>query len=115
MSFHSLIQIIILFLICNISFSQTKDSSGSSLSGSFSLTGLLQSGNTNKFLLQGKGELKRVNKILETILLAAGSYGESKGNKDDNSYYGSLSAGPVSTELADRRGLQTSHSCPYSV
>lgn len=92
MSFHSVIQVIMLFLICNISFSQTKDSSGSSFSGSFSLTGLLQSGNTNKFLLQGKGDLKRVNKILETILLAAGSYGESKGNKDDNSYYGSFTA-----------------------
>ncbi|MDQ3019475.1 MAG: DUF481 domain-containing protein [Bacteroidota bacterium] len=80
------------FLICNLSFSQVKDSSESSLSGSFSSSGLYQSGNTNKFLIQGKGEIKRVNDKLETILFVHGSYGESKNKKDDNSYSGSLTA-----------------------
>lgn len=54
------------------------------------LTGLYQSGNTNKFLVQGKGSVKKTSRILETILMLSGSYGENKGSKDDNSYYGAL-------------------------
>ncbi|HMQ68955.1 MAG TPA: DUF481 domain-containing protein [Ignavibacteria bacterium] len=72
--------------------SKEKDSSETKWSGSITGSGLYQSGNTNKFLIQGRGELKRVNKKLEMILNASGDYGENKGAKDDNSYYGSLTA-----------------------
>lgn len=88
--------LIIIFTGFNLSYSQNtvlkKDSSHTKWSGSITGTGLYQSGNTNKFLIQGRGELKRVNKNLEMILSALGNYGENKGVKDDNSYYGSLTA-----------------------
>lgn len=91
-----LLLLLILFASYNLSYSQNsvlkKDSSYTKWSGSITGTGLYQSGNTNKFLIQGRGELKRVNKNLEMILSALGNYGENKGVKDDNSYYGSLTA-----------------------
>ena len=52
--------------------------------------GLYQSGNTSKFFLQSKGELKRDVKDFEGILFISYGYGESKGKKDDNSFTSSL-------------------------
>ncbi len=86
------VSFIALLFFTKSSQSQNKDTTLTPLSGSLSVTGLYQSGNTYKFVFQGKGELKRVSKNLETILFGAATYGESKGNKDDNSYYGSLTA-----------------------
>lgn len=83
---------LVILFVYSPSYSQTTDSAGPQFSGSFTFNGLYQSGNTNKFLVQGRGEIKRVNKNLETIILAEGSYGENKGSKDDNSYYASLTA-----------------------
>lgn len=78
--------------ITKLSFSQPIDSSKINWSGSVSLGGFYQSGNTNNFYLQGRGDLKRSNNILETILLISAGYGESKQKKNDNTYYGSLTA-----------------------
>jgi hypothetical protein len=83
---------ILFLLLSNISFSQGKDTLKSQWSGSVTASGLYQSGNTNKFLIQGKGELKKTSRIFETILLLSGSYGENRNTKDDNSYYGALTA-----------------------
>lgn len=84
---------LILFLICSeYSYSQSKDSAKTNWSGELIFTGLYQSGNTNKFLVQGKGTVKKTNRTLETILLLSGSYGENKSTKDDNTYYGALTA-----------------------
>lgn len=92
MRVHIVIYILAFLFICSTSVSQIKDSSASPFSGSLSVTGLYQSGNTNKFIVQGRAELKRVSEMLETILSGAASYGESRGRKDDNSYYASLTA-----------------------
>jgi hypothetical protein len=54
-------------------------------SGRLSGEGLYQSGNTTKFFVQSRGEIKREREDLEIILTAGISYGESKGVKDDNS------------------------------
>ncbi len=75
--------------------SQTKDSVNNNdlkWSGFLTFSGLYQSGNTNKFNLQGRGELKRTKGIIETILYLSASYGESRQMKDDNTYFGSLTA-----------------------
>lgn len=77
-----------------ICFSQTKDSVKSGYSGYLTFSGLYQSGNTNKFLIQGKGDLKREGKYLETEIYLSGSYGENKSAKDDNTYYGSFTMDP---------------------
>ena len=81
---------LIILLFSEFSFSQDTDSTKSKWSGEVTFTGLYQSGNTNKFLVQGKGSVKKTSRILETILMLSGSYGENKGSKDDNSYYGAL-------------------------
>ncbi len=73
-----------------VCFSQTKDTSVSEYSGFLTFAGLYQSGNTNKFLVQGKSEIKKEGKYLETILFFSGSYGENKSVKDDNTYYGAF-------------------------
>jgi len=87
---------VLIFLNIDQTFAQNasdgKDSSKTKWSGSVTGSGFYQSGNTNKFLIQGRGEIKRVNKDLEMILNVSGDYGENKGAKDDNSYYGSLTA-----------------------
>ncbi|HMS32885.1 MAG TPA: DUF481 domain-containing protein [Ignavibacteria bacterium] len=82
--------VVLILLLADFSLSQEIDSAKSKWSGEVTFTGLYQSGNTNKFLVQGKGSVKKTSRILETILLLSGSYGENKGTKDDNSYYGSL-------------------------
>lgn len=61
-------------------------------SGSLVFNGLLQTGNTNKFIISGRGELKRATRKLEAIISFAASYGENKGVKDDNSYLGTFTA-----------------------
>ena len=81
---------LIILLFSEFSFSQDTDSTKSKWSGEVTFTGLYLSGNTNKFLVQGKGSVKKTSRILETILMLSGSYGENKGSKDDNSYYGAL-------------------------
>jgi len=92
MKFVSVLLAFFLLLTSDFSYSQKKDSIRSEWSGELIFTGLYQSGNTNKFLVQGKGNVKKAGKIFETILLLSGSYGENKGSKDDNTYYGSLTA-----------------------
>lgn len=90
---------IILFLLLLISvnfisqniYSQIHDSS-SGWSGLISSEGLYQSGNTSKFFVQGKGEIKRDRDNLETMLNASIGYGESKGKKDDNSLSSAFTA-----------------------
>lgn len=81
-----------ILLFTQKSFCLGNDSLKSDWSGEITFTGLYQSGNTNKFLVQGKGNLKKTSRTLETILLLSGSYGENKGSKDDNTYYGALTA-----------------------
>jgi len=61
-------------------------------SGFLSGAGLYQSGNTNKFYIQGAGELKRAGKILETILFGSIGYGENKGRKDENEIIAAFTA-----------------------
>jgi Protein of unknown function, DUF481 len=73
-------------------FSQTKDSVNKSWLFSMSFNGYFQSGNTNKFLVEGKGEIKRVKNKLESILTLYGSYGENRSNKDNNTYLGTFTA-----------------------
>lgn len=87
---YLLILIVYLFIIADYCSSQSEDSVRSAYSGYINFAGLYQSGNTNKFLVQGKGELKNAGKYLETILYLSGSYGENKSSKDDNTYYLSL-------------------------
>ena len=52
--------------------------------GSVSLNGLFQSGNTNKITILGKGEFKRVDGILETDFSTSYFYGIKNGVKDNN-------------------------------
>lgn len=53
-------------------------------SGKLTGEALYQSGNTSKFFIQGKGDIKRTTAELEMIMAASIGYGESKGLKDDN-------------------------------
>lgn len=74
--------ILLLLLLCGgRAFSQTNEDSWS---GFVTSEGLYQSGNTNKFLIQARGEVKREKGILELILAGTVGYGESKNVKDDN-------------------------------
>jgi len=61
-------------------------------SGKVTSEGLYQSGNTNKFFVQGRGDIKRATGDLELILAGGISYGESKGKKDDNSLNAAFTA-----------------------
>lgn len=88
----TLLLIITLLYFTNFLYSQTTDTSQINWTGSLSVSGFYQSGNTNNFYLQGRGDIKRTNKILETILFLSAGYGESKQKKNDNTYYGSLTA-----------------------
>lgn len=92
MKFVTVLLAFIFLLTSDLSYSQKKDSVRSEWSGELIFTGLYQSGNTNKFLVQGKGNVKKISRTLETILLLSGSYGENRGSKDDNTYYGALTA-----------------------
>ncbi|MEO8446847.1 MAG: DUF481 domain-containing protein [bacterium] len=59
-------------------------------SASLTFNGLYQSGNTNKFYINGRADSKYTAGIVETILAGSAGYGESKQTKDDNTYFGSL-------------------------
>lgn len=61
-------------------------------SGKVTSDGLYQSGNTSKFFVQARGDIKRATNDLELILAGGVSYGESKGKKDDNSLNAALTA-----------------------
>lgn len=73
-------------------YSQEEKDSVSEWSATVKATGLYQSGNTNKFYVNGSSEIKRADKLLETILLLSAGYGESKHIKDDNTYFASFTA-----------------------
>ncbi len=80
-----------LFLSANICRPNDKvNDSTKHVTASIVVSGLYQSGNTSKFITQGKGELKFNWKILETIFTFTGTYGENKGKKDDNLYLGTF-------------------------
>ncbi len=59
-------------------------------SASIAIGGFYQSGNTSKFFVQSKGEVKRSSKTLETILAATYGYGENRMKKDENILLSSL-------------------------
>ena len=86
----------ILLISMIISFSGNVNSQNSNQvniwSGKVSSEGLYQSGNTSKFFIQGRGEIKRAAGDLEMILAGGISYGESKGKKDDNSLSAAFTA-----------------------
>lgn len=84
--------LILLFFIPVILFAQDSAHQKSDWSGFLSGDGLYQSGNTRKFYVQGKGEITRADKLLETILFASIGYGENKGLKDDNDIMASFTA-----------------------
>jgi len=77
-------------------FSQSKDTANKSSkkiwTGYISLGGLFQSGNTNKISVLGKGELRRDDKKLETVLYASYLYGTRNGLKDNNNLIASFTA-----------------------
>jgi hypothetical protein len=58
--------------------------------GSFKVEGSYQKGNTNKIFGMSKGEIKRTDGLLESILNAKLTYGESDGLKDENELSSSL-------------------------
>lgn len=59
-------------------------------SGSLQAEGSIQKGNTNKILGMMKGEVKRTDRILESILTGKIVYGESDDIKDENDFYSSF-------------------------
>jgi hypothetical protein len=59
-------------------------------SGLFKVEGSYQKGNTNKIFGMSKGEVKRTDGLLESILAAKLTYGESDGLKDENELSSSL-------------------------
>lgn len=59
-------------------------------SGSLKAEGSYQKGNTNKIYGMSKGEIKRTDGLLESILIAKLTYGESDGLKDENELSSSL-------------------------
>lgn len=96
MKFHVSFCILLLNLISFPVYSQLNkltvinnmDSTGSETdtewSGSISLAGSYQSGNTNKSVINGKGKIERSDKKLNTILVASYLYGTKNGSKDNN-------------------------------
>lgn len=87
---------LLLLIAFTISISERANSQGSDQendwSGKLSSDGLYQSGNTSKFFVQARGEIKRATRDLELILAGGISYGESKGKKDDNSLNAAFTA-----------------------
>jgi len=67
-----------------------NNSSKASWTGSFKVEGSYQKGNTNKIFGMSKGEIKRTDGLLESILNAKLTYGESDGLKDENELSSSL-------------------------
>ncbi len=67
-----------------------KDTVKTHWSGSFKGEGSYQKGNTNKILGMMKGEVKRTDRILESILTGKIVYGESDNIKDENDFYSSF-------------------------
>ncbi len=67
-----------------------KDSGKVHWSGMFKAEGSYQKGNTNKILGMIKGEVKRTDRILESILTGKIVYGESDNIKDENDFYSSF-------------------------
>jgi hypothetical protein len=61
-----------------------KDSSITEWTGSLKAEGTYRKGNTNYIFGFSEGEIKRADGILETILAAKLTYGESDGIKDEN-------------------------------
>ncbi len=91
MKSFSLISFVLLLFVNSKSISQSSDPV-SVWSGKVTSEGLYQSGNTNKFFIQGRGDIKRATGDLELILAGGISYGESKGKKDDNSLSAAFTA-----------------------
>lgn len=83
---------IIIFGLFFVDKIHSQDDSAKIYSASLVFNGLLQTGNTNKFIVAGRSELKRATEKLETIISFAASYGENRGSKDDNSYLGTFTA-----------------------
>jgi hypothetical protein len=67
-----------------------KDTVKTHWSGSFKVEGSYQKGNTNKILGMMKGEVKRTDRVLESILTGKIVYGESDDVKDENDFYSSF-------------------------
>lgn len=91
MKFLSTILMLLFFQNQSLVIASSEDSA-KAFSASIVLTGLYQSGNTVKFITQGRGEVKYSGRILETIVSFTGSYGESKKVKDDNVYLGTFNS-----------------------
>lgn len=66
------------------------NTSKASWTGLFKVEGSYQKGNTNKIFGMSKGEVKRTDGLLESILTARLTYGESDGLKDENELSSSL-------------------------
>lgn len=61
-------------------------------SGAISFSGYYQSGNTNKFYIEGKGDIKRASEDLEMIIAGTYGYGENRMKKEDNLFSGIFTA-----------------------
>jgi hypothetical protein len=91
--------IVLLFVFANmissVTFAQNNpvDSSRSKhWNLSISANGIFLNGNTNKIYGSMKTEIKRKDKILETILVVLYGYGEQDNKKDESLFYSSLTA-----------------------
>lgn len=88
LQFQLIMKIFTLFLLITTSFcfrvfGQSSDSLSSVWAGSFTAGGFYQSGNTNKIYLYGNGEIRRADRIIETILNLTAGYGEKNQIKDE--------------------------------